>query len=266
MIFVGQIKLKKGNTYIMKTLIALIALNIFYIIPMIAQDEPQADTSNISAEADSAYNFLLTQLENADLGYLWAGELSQSNRLGYIGEDFQRLEVRFLSIIKNFDNPYEYFLYGKTRVEEVICEFQGSLLITETGYIQDEEQTEFERAYISGNFVLFEDQACLHSGIFRGNFITGIYLDEQGDIYYDDLNREEDDFINNEFFGEWEGYYPYELKPANWGDFRIPNSLGLDVGDDEFKPSFQTLDNGWREYLQGKSEDSGEEGNMWWEW
>ena len=249
----------------MKTLITILFLSIIYIIPLSAQDEQPADTTQISEEADSAYNYLLTQLENTDLGFLWAGVISQSNRLGYIGENFQRLELHFLSVIKNFDNPYEYFLYGKTRVEEVICEFQGSLLITETGYVQDEEQTEFERAYISGNFVLFEDQACLHSGVFRGNFISGIYLDGQGDIYYDDLNSEEDDYTNNEFFGEWEGYYPYELKPANWGDFRIPNSLGLDVGDDEFKPSFQYLDNGWREYLADKRKESEEDGERWWE-
>ena len=248
----------------MKTIFTIILLSIIHLAPMIAQDEQTADTVKNTDESDSTYNFLLNQLENTDVGFLWDGELSQANRLGYIGEDFQRLEIRFESVVKNFDNPYEYFIYGKTRVDGNICEFQGSLLITETGYIIDEEYPELMRAYLSGNYVLFEDQACLHSGVFRGNFITGIYLDEQGDIYYDDLEQDENDFTNNEFFGEWEGYFPYEVKPANWGDFRIPNSSGLDVGVEAFKPSFKYLENGWREFSVNKSEDT-EEREKWWE-
>ncbi|MFW5645265.1 MAG: hypothetical protein ACOCZL_05080, partial [Bacteroidota bacterium] len=185
----------------MKIEVTFFLLSTIFTHPIISQDRQPADTLLMEEERDSTYDFLLTQLENTDLGFLWRGERSQSNRIGYIGEEFQRLEVRFLSVIKNFDNPYEYFIYGKTRVENVICEFQGSLLISETGYIQEDEHSEFERAYISGNFVLFEDQVCRHSGIFRGKFLTGIYHDDQGNIYYDDLDRDEDDYINNEFFG-----------------------------------------------------------------
>ncbi len=248
----------------MKFYYTSIILALIFMLPALAQNEQDSIPSD--SLYDSRYDFLLTQIEDTDIGFLWSGEISQSNRIGYIGEEFQRLRIRFLSVIKNFDNPYEYFFYGKTRVEENLCEFQGSLQITEAGFVKDARYPKLTRAYIAGDYVLFEDQACLHSGVFRGNFITGIYLDENGDIYYDDLERDENDFSNNEFFGEWESYYPYELKPANWGDFRIPNSTGLDVGIEEFKPSFKYLDNGWARYL--KEMESGEEGEReeekWW--
>lgn len=224
---------------------------------------------SLSAEPliDSAYEALLDVIENTDIGYLWKGDLSQENRIGYIGDDFQRIQLRFISVIQNFDNPYEYFLYGKTRVEENICEFQGSLQITETGYFNDKDYPNMQRAYLSGDFVLFEDQSCLHSGIFTGEFITTVYIDKEGLIYYDDLHKEKKDFTNNEFFGKWEGYNPYELKICNWGDFRIPFSAGLDMGQEEFKPSFRYLENGWKEYLEERERmKKGEEVERWWEW
>jgi hypothetical protein len=95
-----------------------------------------------------------------DMSFFWMGDRSQNERLGFIGDGYQRLDVRFLSVIQNYDNPFEYFVYGKSRVESVICEFQGSILITETGFTEDPESGSFKRAYMSGNYAFFEDQAC----------------------------------------------------------------------------------------------------------
>jgi hypothetical protein len=36
--------------------------------------------------------------------------------LGFIGENYQRFHIHFISIIQNPLNPYEYFAYGKTKV------------------------------------------------------------------------------------------------------------------------------------------------------
>jgi hypothetical protein len=76
----------------------------------------QEDTAEVVTEIDSVYEDLLFEFENSDIGFLWGGALSQDNRIGFIGDEFQRFQIRFLSVIQNFDNPYEYFLYGSSRV------------------------------------------------------------------------------------------------------------------------------------------------------
>jgi hypothetical protein len=249
----------------MKTLTIILIICALGSIHLFGQETDSLRDSVGEIEVDSTREFLLTAIENTDIGFLWSGSQSQDNRLGFIGDDYQRLQIRFMSVIQNFDNPYEYFLYGKSRVEENICEFQGSLIIRETGVIEDEEFTNVTRAYLAGDYVLFEDQSCLHSGIFRGNFITTVYLDDEGTVYYDNLEKDERDYTNNEFFGQWEGYYPYEVMDANWGDYRIPYSTQLDMGLDAFKPSFNFLDQGWQEYLdeQERIEEGGEVEEWW---
>lgn len=249
----------------MKTLYIALIVGVLGCIDLTGQGVDSLQNKAGEVEIDSSREFLLTAIENSDLGFLWEGSQSQDSRLGFIGENYQRLQIRFLSVIQNFDNPYEYFLYGKTKVKDNICEFQGSLIIRETGVVEDEEYTELTRAYLAGDYVLFEDQSCLHSGIFRGSFITTIYLDGEATVYYDNLDKGKRDFTNNEFFGQWEGYYPYEVKDANWGDYRIPYSTQLDMGLDTFKPSFNFLDNGWREYLDEQEKiEVGGEVEEWW--
>lgn len=250
----------------MKTLYFFLIICSFSFTFVSGQEEDSLKNDTREIQVDSTYDFLLNSIENTDIGFLWSGDLSQNNRLGFIGENYQRLEIRYISVIQNFDNPYEYFLYGKTRVKNNICQFQGSLLITETGILEDDDFPDVTRAYLSGNYVIFEDQACLHGGIFRGSFITTIYLDEEGNVYYDDLEGEERDYTNNEFYGTWEGYYPWEEMDANWGDFRIPFSTQLDMGLESFKPSFNFLKNGWQEYLDEQEKVmEGAEVEMWWE-
>lgn len=251
----------------MRALFSILIISTLSYSGLFGQEPDSLQNSIKDVEVDSTQEFLLTAIENSDIGFLWAGSQSQDNRLGFIGENFQRLQIRFLSVIQNFDNPYEYFMYGKTKVKDNICEFQGSLIIREAGVVEDEEYPDITRAFLAGDYVLFEDQSCLHSGIFRGNFITTIYLDEQGTIYYDDLEKEDEkDYTNNEFFGQWEGYYPYEVLDANWGDYRIPYSTQLDMGLETFKPSFNFLDQGWQEYVdeREKIEKDGEV-EEWWE-
>lgn len=52
--------------------------------------------------------------------------------LGFIGENYQRFQIHFISAIKNPNNQLEYFIYGKTKVKENICNFQGIITIIES--------------------------------------------------------------------------------------------------------------------------------------
>ena len=45
--------------------------------------------------------------------------------------------------------------------------------------------------------------------------------------YYFDIG---DAFFNNQFKGTWESYHNNIKKKCNWGDYRMPDSKGLDGG------------------------------------
>jgi hypothetical protein len=201
----------------------------------------------------------IKDIESTDLSFLWAGELSQDNRLGFIGDNFERIRLQFLSVIVNYDNPFEYFVYGKTMVNNVICDFQGSLNITKTGLKNDTIHIDLNRGFISGDFVFFEDPACMHSGVFRGYFVSQIYQDKTGTFYYDDIDNEDDNFTNNEFIGDCFDYKSEGSYICNFGDFRIPESGNLDVGKTEFSPSAQFLKNGWENFSNDQNME-----NIWW--
>jgi hypothetical protein len=49
--------------------------------------------------------------------------IERKQPLGFIGDNFQRINIRFISVIQNPDNKYEYLVYGKTRVKDNICDF-----------------------------------------------------------------------------------------------------------------------------------------------
>ncbi len=219
----------------------------------------------VSSHVDSINSFILNYLETTDVGFIWGGPVSQDKRLGFIGEEYQRFQIHFNSIIQNYDNPYEYFVYGKTKVRDNICEFQGSLIISEISYEKDEEHPDLNTAYLAGDYVLFEDQACLHSGIFRGEFISFVYIAKDSIMYYNDLDNEKPSYSNNLFTGEWFHYESDLVQICNWGDNRIPGAADLDIGSNEFKPSYRFLENGWSGYLKETETGEKEEQIPWWE-
>ncbi len=111
---------------------------VFLVMSALTLVSFSQDNERATSGSDSLNDQLVSDIEYADLGYLWSGAESQDARLGFVGENYQRLQVHFISVIKNYDNPFEYFLYGKTNTDNHICSFQGSLVITEAGVIPDE--------------------------------------------------------------------------------------------------------------------------------
>lgn len=241
--------------------IIFLVLATFPILNMAAQE---TDTIG-NLPADTFNDYLISYLENNDVGFLWEGSISQDERLGYIGENYQRMEIHFNSIIQNFDNPFEYFVYGKSKVKNNICEFQGTMTIQETGYIPDDDNPEVKSGYIAGDFVFFEDRFCSHSGLFAGDFITFIYIGADSTLYYDDFNTDDPAYSNNLFTSLWYHYDSELIQQCNWGDKRIPGSADLDVGKESFKPSYRFLENGWKEYLDSIENKTPVETDNWWE-
>ena len=265
----------------MKTPILLIALLIS--ISIFGQEPNKTD--------------FLSEIKNYDISNLLTLEdffiedetfvIVRPQPLGFIGENFQRFYIRFISVIKNPSNPTEYFVYGKTKVENNICTFQGKLTIKKSE-VYDANQdlaltnehrsiTSFHQSLkqgkVSGEYEFYQDPTQRGAGILKGEFSSNFFLTKKNDLEYDVLMWAADRFENNQFEGKWTSYRTGYSKACNWGDFRIPNCNGLDVGTGEFVPDGKYNDVGWENYqlaLGQSSDDSvtvearNKENDKWW--
>src|SRR5690242_10027684 len=72
-------------------------------------------------------------IKNYDLSKLWQADSIQiegdgdnipfPEPLGYIGDNFQRFYIHYISVTRSKNDPYQYNVYGKTMVRENICSF-----------------------------------------------------------------------------------------------------------------------------------------------
>ncbi len=141
---------------------------------------------------------------------------------GFIGDNFQRIRVNIT--ITNI-RKYKKTSYG------VDDEFKGKGIKGQ--YL------------IIGTYNLAEAVTQEHAGVFKGTFSSGFYLDKNSAIHYDDITMT-DGYSNNPFVGQWVSHNNKLVKRCNWGDYRIPNSQGLDGGAGEFSPNDKYLSAGWQ--------------------
>jgi len=193
--------------------------------------------------------------------------------LGFIGDNYQRFYIHFISAIRNHDNPLEYFVYGKTRVKNNICRFQGTITITVSRTFDKGDIPSVEQGFANGDYAFYEDPNQKGSGMLKGKFQTYFYIDEQGKLKYDAIMFGGDGFDNNQFEGTWTSYQTGNAKKCNWGDYRIPDSNELDVGAGEFSIADEYVKNGWENYItsMGYPQDTPEvqgalkkENEKWW--
>jgi len=174
---------------------------------------------------------------------------------GFIGNDYQRIRIKFIAISKNPSSPELYDVYGKSMVKNNIDEFHGTIKISkilklkvikhgcENGYLFKGMKGEYS---ILGDYTFSENKSQTHSGVFKGNFRSDYFINKHNNIQYDDIENCSDGYTNNQFIGEWKSYDGNTIKKCNWGDFRIPNSGNLDIGAGEFSPDDKYLAFGWQ--------------------
>lgn len=181
-------------------------------------------------------------------------KIERAEILGFIGENFQRFHIRFISIIQNPVNPYEYLAYGKTMVKDNICSFQGRITVKEARIYNSEDIPTYKQGTAICEIVLYEDRKQAYTGLINGELKTNFIIDDKGKFRYDALMFFADGFLNNQFRGTWISYKAKGSKKCNWGDYRIPDSEDLDSGTGEFMVSEKYIKNGWVGYmLQYKS-------------
>jgi hypothetical protein len=198
-------------------------------------------------------------------------KIKRAETLGYIGDNFQRFHIRFISVIQNPTNHYEYLAYGKTMVKENVCSFQGKILVAKSQLYKCDIPT-YKQGTAICEVVLYEDKKQLSTGFIKGKLITNFVIDDKGKFRYDALMFVADGFSNNQFIGSWTSYKTNASKKCNWGDYRIPDSGDLDSGTGEFIVSEKYVKNGWISYMLQyktpnrdiKNEQQKTENKEWW--
>ncbi len=226
----------------------------------------------------------LSGFNKANFSKVWLK--NQDAVIGYIGDNYQRIHIHLISVIKNQSADNEYFVYGKSKVKSNECDFQGKFTIThvyefnraerEALYKEALKQGDQEaiskfgksQGFILAEYYLFEDSEQKGSGLFKGVVKSFFYVEKEG-LFFDDISLECDDkYSNNQFVGVWQSYNTGVQKTCNWGAYRIPNAGDLDIGAGEFSPNTKYLGKGWdtyyRAYNKSESEARKEEENNWW--
>ena len=209
--------------------------------------------------AQSPVNDFYEQMKNYNLSVVIAAEkiladeeemVERAPILGFIGDNYQRFHIHFISVIQNPKNPYEYFAYGKTKVKNTICSFQGTIKVIEAKLYIDEEEyfPEYKQGYVTCEVLLFEDNKEKSTGFIKGNLESKFLIDNKGEFRYDALFYVADGFSNNQFTGTWTSYKSNIVKKCNWGDCRIPESEALDCGVWYFFVDERYIENGWKTF------------------
>jgi hypothetical protein len=194
-----------------------------------------------------------TNCQKYDLSKIW---LADSLLLGYIGENYQRLRIVFIDIKKDTQEPCLYHAQGKTLVGLILRNFQGTLTIKdihmEKGISSGSNTPLIDsivRFHFRGDYQLDGNRKEDKTGQFSGVFDLACYYDKNDSLRYDELEDYSDSYRNNQFTGEWRSYSTKDRMKCNWGDRRIPDSQGLDIGIGEFYPREEFAKFGWQEYI-----------------
>ncbi|WP_225875156.1 hypothetical protein [Flavobacterium bernardetii] len=246
----------------------ILLLAFFFSIDSFSQDLCKTDIMNGEKllQTNEVENF-----SKYDFSELW---LQTDNNLvyGILGDDFQRIQIKLISISKNINNQNEYFVYGKSKVKENICEFVGKITILK---IQESKREHFgvddefknsgikTQGLLTAKYEFFENKLQSHSGYFTGSLETKWFLDKDDKIQYDNINIHSDGYFNNAFVGSWKMYHSIIEKKCHWGDYRVPSvECGFDIGAAEFNIAEKYHKKGWLDSIETKKRETIKN---WWE-
>ena len=219
----------------------------------------------------------LVKHNKSDFSDLWS-QTENYRIFGIIGADHQRIKIKLTSIKKSSTNPNEYFVSGKSNVKGTICDFSGTIVLTEIKETQelhfgvDDEYKDKgikTQGILIADYEFKENESQKHSGIFKGKLYSKWYINSENKIKYDDIESISDGYINNAFIGIWKSHSTGKEKICNWADFRVPQAnQDFDIGAGEFSPSKKYYVQGWENYqkawLYGDEVAKKEELKKWW--
>lgn len=191
-----------------------------------------------------------------DFSVVWR-DSNNTEYLGFIGDNYQRIRIKILSIAEDKKKPQTYIVKGKSAINNEMKSFQGTFIIkhikrlTKMHWgVDDEYKNKGIRAQgvLIGEYKLYQERKLKNSGYFEGTLSALWYINKAGQIKFDDIEIQSDPYRNNQFVGSWISYHGTKKMKCNWGDYRIPDSGDLDIGAGEFSPNGKYKRNGWESF------------------
>ena len=205
-------------------------------------------------------------IKNYNLIKLWRGDNIQAEGngdkipfpepLGYIGDNYQRFYIHFITVLKSQENPYQYKVYGKTKVKDNICDFNGTITVKKAMLYKVSDDPGYKQGSVICEVIFYEDSTHASSGVIKGTLTSNFYLDKTGKLHYDALMLVADGYYNNQSKTTWTSYKTGKRKKCNWGDFRMPDSKDLDSGAGDVSINKKYIKNGWETFVAAYSADS----------
>lgn len=204
---------------------------------------------SLSLFAQDCYTEATQENIKSDYCQLWHGRTFQ----GTIGDDNQRIEIRFIEISKDSESYFKYHVKGKSRVKNNVCDFQGIMIVDQIMLLDEARrggnEPDLSEGIIYGAYVLNENPDQKHVGRFTGDFKTMFDKSPSGF----NLNNAwfgQDGF--NSFMGTWASYTKAESRYCSWG-VQIPPSKNDDLFkhyDNEFYLfNSRYMGSGWKTYV-----------------
>ena len=183
----------------------LLTLILFFRIYAQGQDSETIDFYNKIQDYDLSKIIIADSIVSGDREDS-QNKYKRAEILGFIGDNFQRFQIHFISIIKNPTNPYEYFASGKTRVKDNICSFHGTITVKKAKLYKNGDSPTCKQGSANSEIILYEDKKQNLTGIIKGKLESAFIINGDGQFRYDALSFDADGFSNNEFIGIWTSY------------------------------------------------------------
>lgn len=210
-----------------------------------------------SAIWDNSELFQINKVDkytNYNFSSLW--NTTENNAVyGVIGDNYQRIFIKFTSVKRNEKDKTEYTVHGKSSVKSNICDFTGTITIIK---IQELKKPKFgvddeyknagikSQGLLTASYKFIENKKQKNTGEFQGKLQTIFYIDQHNLVKYNDIESYRDNYFNNAFVGIWKSNTTGKDKICNWGDYRVPNvNCDFDSGAGELSISQKYLKNGW---------------------
>ncbi len=204
----------------------------------------------------------LSKLKQKDISHLFSSKtilaenedtIVRPEPLGFMGENYQRFYIHYLTVEKCKTDLLCYHITGKTRVKDNMCDFKGEIVLDNITHYNTNENEYADSGFsdtgnIHGHYTFREDETQKGTGVLNGKVSVHYYL-KKGIIYYDAYMLIADGYSNCQYEGTWTSYKTGKTKTCNWGDYRIPNSKDLDNGCAEFIPQEKYAKFGWQNYI-----------------
>lgn len=188
----------------------------------------------------------------SDYCQLWVGRTFQ----GTIGDDNQRIEIRFIQISKDSESHFKYHVKGKSRVMNNVCDFDGYMIVDQIMLLNETKRDSYEpdlsEGIMYGRYYLNENPEQKHVGQFTGNFKSMFDKSLNGPVLNNTWLGQEG---FNSFVGSWANYDHTKPKYCSWG-LQIPPSKNEDLfkhyDNNFYLFNSKYLDNGWKTYVFSK--------------